>query len=63
MRNPVPSALGWRVLDRRTMTAHLQRDLEAGGNALRVGWRDDGHFQAYVSAEFNNLLMAGMCTP
>jgi hypothetical protein len=54
--------LGWRILDRRSMTAALKTSLTAlGVQPSKLGWSDNSQFQPYVYTEFNNALLAMLC--
>jgi hypothetical protein len=55
--------LGWRVLDRRSITRPLWDAVSAtGGDPMHVAWSDPAHFQPYVYSQITNALLAMLCT-
>ncbi len=54
--------LGWRVLDRNTITARLKQTLASRSlNGTDLGFVDYAHLAPFVNTEINNVLLNMIC--
>ena len=54
--------LGWRVLDRNTITKRLKQALALRGlNGTDLGYVDYAHLAPFVNTEINNVLLNMIC--
>jgi hypothetical protein len=54
--------LGWRVLDRNTITGRLKQTLASRGlNGSDLGYVDYAHLAPFVNTEINNVLLNMLC--